>query len=89
MNLLLYREFSDLDVEPSPPAGGMFVAELTSWYSPSEPRQPHLSRGTQVRSLRTKPALHWQPSTQVVGGRWQKMGKRSEHVGGQGGVQSE
>lgn len=63
--------------------------ELTSWYSPSESTQPHWCRGTHLLSLSTWPASHWQPSTQVVGGRWHTMGKRSEQVGGQGLVQSE
>lgn len=62
---------------------------LTSWYSPSRSTQPHWPRGTHLLSLRTKPPLHWQPSTQVDGGKWQTSGKRSEQVGGQGGVHSE
>ena len=65
-----------------------FGHSLTSWYSPTS-RQPQLAMDTHLPSLRTKPASHMQPSTHWVDGCGQKMGKRSAHVGGQGGVQSE
>lgn len=65
------------------------ILQLTSWYSPLLSTHPQFDSGTHLPSLRTKPALHWQPSTQPFGGRGQKMGKRSAQVGGHGGVQSE
>lgn len=62
---------------------------LTSWYSLLLSKHPQLENGTHLSSLSTKPALHWQPSTQVFGGSGQKIGKRSAQVGGHGGVHSE